>query len=323
MSTHRGRRAARRVAVALLLAPAVPATGARAAEPPAAWTFPPSIDLLGSRLLQARATDAGYRLMVSPLGGVARTLPVSAIPFVDDVDLGTEADGRAVAVYARCADDERQPCRLFEYVFATEREHRLLNVSRAACSDRHPRMARGVLVFVHAAPGDSAATCPPGVYVKRPGRAARRVTRRLPSSLDYRPGLIALGLLTTSAGPGPDRWVSEIRLLRPGATRSTLVARGRGRSAGTGQEGTELTDARLDGRFVYWRRSVRRASGSRRDDILRRRIAGGGSDAIDRRGRRWVGKPADTLASFAIDRGRIVYVYGSGIGRVPTTQPFQ
>jgi hypothetical protein len=322
MSTDHGRSALRRLAALLLLASAVLASHARAAAPPSTWTVPPSIDLFGPRLLQARATDVGYRLMVSPLGGVAQLLPVPPIPFVDDVDLATEADGRAVAVYARCPDDERQPCRLFRYAFATKRESRLLKVSRPGCSDRHPRMVRGVLVFVHQAPRRSAAACPPGVYVKRPGQAARRVTTRLPDSLDYRAGVLALAVITSSEDPDGDRRVSEIRLLRVGAGRSTLVARARGRAARTGTEGTELSDARLDGRFVYWRRSVQRTDGSRRDDILRRRIAGGRSGALDRRGRRWVGKPADTLASFAIDRGRIVYVYGSGIGRVPTTQPF-
>jgi hypothetical protein len=183
-------------------------------------------------------------------------------------------------------------------------------------------MVRGVLVFVHQAPRESAAACPPGVYVKRPGRAARRVTTRLPDSLDYRAGVIALTVTTPADAPAGERQVSEVRLLRVGARRSTLVARGRGRATRTGTEGTELSHAQLDGRFLYWRRSVQRADGSRRDDILRRRITGGKTGALDRRGRRWVGKPADTLASFAVDRGRIVYVYGSGIGRVPTTQPF-
>jgi len=83
-----------------------------------------------------------------------------------------------------------------------------------------------------------------------------------------------------------------------------------------GAPGSFVSGPRLDGGFVYWQRSV--TGPAERDDILRRRVAGGPTETLERGGRAWVGAggaSGDNLESFAVNRPRLFYLFGGFEGQ--------
>jgi hypothetical protein len=215
-------------------------------------------------------------------GGFARTahpLPVRPAASFGGIDLGTDTRGRTVLVYARCPNARRRPCDLYLYRPTIRRERRLASVSRRACSETKPHISRGVLLFTRSG------RCSHGLFLKRPGGRLRRVMRRAPIAYDFAGRTVAF-----------ERSGKEIRLLHVGRRRSRVVALG---------EGGNVGGPRLDRGFVYWQRSV-----AGRDDILRRPLAGGGTETLERGGRGWVGVSSDNLEAFAVNRRRLFYLFG-------------
>ena len=279
------------------------------------------IGLVAALALPASATADSYFTLTHPVGDIdvranhvawtvtdgrgrahlrggfdatAHALPVRPAASFAGIDLGTDDRGRTVLVYARCGKDERQSCDIYLYRPTSRREHRLASVSRRGCNETKPHISRDVILL------SRRGRCSGGLFVKRPGHRLRRVMRKAPVAYDFLGRTVAFARHVGVA-------ISEVRVLRIGRHRSRLVARAKG---------AFLSGPRLDAGFVYWQRSV--TGIAERGDILRRRLAGGRSETLERGGRAWVGaggSSGDNLESFAVNRSRLFYLFGGLAGR--------
>lgn len=103
-------------------------------------------------------STGAYRL-TQRYRGITSTLPVAPRAAAFDADLGTDAQGRTVAVYSRCsaergASDPRTPrwdqargCRIYEFSFATGQQRRVAGLARGDASEFLPSMWRGRLAY--------------------------------------------------------------------------------------------------------------------------------------------------------------------------------
>jgi hypothetical protein len=246
-------------------------------------------------------------------GKTAHDLPIPTAGLFGGIDLGTDSRGRTVLVYARCPRPEGRRCDLYLYRPVGRPERRLDSVSRRACSESKPHIDRGVLLFTRKTRRSRSprSRCSGGLFMKRPGHRLRRLRRRAPSAYDFAGRSIAFE--RDIIGPPdsePQQFDTEIRLLRIGSHRSRLVARATGTRNRGGRQGIFLGGPRLDRGFVYWQRSL--VGALERDDILRRRLAGGPTSTLERTGRAWVGAglDGDGLFSFAVNGRRLFYLFG-------------
>jgi hypothetical protein len=173
------------------------------------------------------------------IGGRARIERARPALDIDDLDLGTSRSGALVAVYSRCSDfDDPNTCDLFAYDVRRRRESMLRGTSRRGCAEYAPSIDRGVLVFVRARFRGRSRRCREGLYRKRPGRRARRFSRRLATDTD----LFGRRLIASLARRGDP-------------TVELLDSRGRGRLLaryrGAGRD-DDLVDPTISGRYAYW-----------------------------------------------------------------------
>jgi hypothetical protein len=132
----------------------------------------------GTSAWSRRAADGSYRLVVmAPTGGVTDAhADASSVPF--DPDLGpTSGNGRAI-VYSRCATGSTTSgCDVYLYDVGAGTERKLSSVSGRTTSELGPSYFKGTIAF-----GRSGARA--GLYVKDPGRAARRIWSARPDQTD-------------------------------------------------------------------------------------------------------------------------------------------
>jgi hypothetical protein len=195
----------------------------------------------------SRRASGGYRLILKRLGArpYAPPIPPAAFPF--DIDLGTDARGHAVATYSRCParlhDDVfvREPCALYSFEIASERE-RLLRRPAEGASLVRPAMRRGVLVFARVRSGRDA---PAEILVAKPGEPLEQIAA-LPVygaagvlGIDFEHGRVAVALQDP-----------EVVRVFTGPLAGPLHAVAAG---GAGQENDEVvTSPSLAGHFLYW-----------------------------------------------------------------------
>jgi hypothetical protein len=126
--------------------------------------------------VQAWSRQQGDRfaLMVRSEGRVAPA-PVAAQPVPFAVSLGTDAGGRRLAVYPRCArGSSRVRCRLVAYDLGARRERRLAGTHVAGASEEAVALDRGILTYARRS-GDRST-----ILIGRPGPGRRaRVVARL------------------------------------------------------------------------------------------------------------------------------------------------
>jgi hypothetical protein len=276
------------------------------------------LDVRGNHLAWTVSDGRGRYHLRAGFGGTVHALPVRTAGFFRGIDLGTDRRGHTVLVYARCPERERAPCDLYLYRPGSQRERRLDSVSRRACSESKPRIARGVLLFTRRARRSHSPSgrCSGGLFIKRPGHLLRRLRRRAPSGYDFNGRYVAFERDNIRPLSSEEqRFDTEIRLLRVGARRSRLVAGARGTTDRTGRHGTFLSNPRLDRGFVYWQRA--RLGMGERDDIVRRAVAGGPRTTLARAGRLWVGASpeGDDLFLFAVSGRRLFYLFGGAAGQ--------
>lgn len=303
----------------------------------------PQITARGSTLVYVTNTPKGERLRKG-FGTAARNLPLRHSPRFDGAALGTDSKRRGVLVYARCG----KRCDLFLY--RAGRERRLSSISRRACSEGQPHIVRGAVVFVRRVRRSSRRSrrCAGGIFLKRPGKRLRRISRSTPSQLDWDGRRIAYArVVFNSRDPNPEGEPhrSQIRVLRPGghsrALASAMATVTRGRD-NTGKflpdpvfTGTVLADPALSAGRVYWTRSVVNADeGTEVNDVVRRRADGSAPEQVlERFGSLWVeaeepspqlvGVPSDDpLGPIAVTGNRLYYVSSITIGRVSGTPVF-
>lgn len=135
----------------------------------------------GGHVVWSAPVAGGYGL-VHWHNGQLEPLPVAprSVPF--DVDVGSDARGRAVAMYSRCREEPRVDdldswtiaggCDVYAYTLeGAGRERRVRRVSRRSSSETTPSMWRGAIAFARRGRGERVAR----LYVRRPG--ARSATR--------------------------------------------------------------------------------------------------------------------------------------------------
>ncbi|MDQ4048444.1 MAG: hypothetical protein M3131_03555, partial [Actinomycetota bacterium] len=230
------------VPVAVALTGASPASGDVQLSPRAAT----SIDALGGVQVwdePSRGEDT-WRLY-RRVNGASRPVAVRRAEQPFEADLGPRRGGGVVAVYQRCATDER--CAIYSYDFKRGRERREPRVHRKGCEESHPSYWRGTVAFVRLG-----RRCRPGIYVRGAGRRARarRISKLLPSATDLRERLV---LWQDSDECGGSQTCAEA----PIATRAgTLTFAGRSRTLtrateSPSMESREVRLVGLDGPYAY------------------------------------------------------------------------
>ena len=260
--------------------------------------------------------------LMSGFGAAASPLPIPRARFAS-VDLGADVRGRAVLVYSACQIRRPRHCDLGLYDFASRRHRRLSGLSRPECIERGARVSRGAIVFARDCRG-SAGRHLDGIYLKRPGRAVRRV-RGLPRTLqsllprtlqsfDLAGNTFAFVERRMSDGPEEStfRVTTEVRVLELGQRRSRLLAREHKLEAPV-PSGTYLQGVHLDSGFAYWERQDYSTGyppvDPFRQDIVRRPIDASAPEAqLERTGRLYVEPTGvDRLGSYAVSGDRLYY----------------
>jgi hypothetical protein len=122
----------------------------RAATPVAAWNGTVAWSHFD-------AAAGGYELVVSRGGAAPQPLAVTPSPVPFDVDLGTNRNGSAYAVYTRCTTPATTPagapargtgCDVYRTSLATGVEQRLASLSSPSWDERDPTIFRGEIAFI-------------------------------------------------------------------------------------------------------------------------------------------------------------------------------
>jgi hypothetical protein len=173
-----------------------------------------------------QAIDAYH--LVAREAGEERRLNVEPSPEAFDVDVGTSATGRLVAVYSRLVNDDpdlrEDDHDLFRYSFASDSETRLAALSTEA-AEQNPSVSRGQIAFVRYTTegsrlmiGNTGRNGAPRTLVRRGGDATILDTALSSRRLAY----------ATARGDGeasPYTEAMHVRNLRDGKDRTVKIVR--------------------------------------------------------------------------------------------------
>lgn len=226
------------VTAALAVLPAATASAADTTVATVSRATP--VDVYGGHAVWSTWDGSAYRL-TDYSGGQARTLPVAGSAAPLDVDVGSDARGKPLAVYARCRRapnapwglDGRRGCDLYGFRFASGREFRITRANTGA-DEYYPAVWRGRIAFTRSYRDGRRA-----LYWRKLGRggASHRlrggptVEEAVPSDLDMRFGTVAFVWryefgaelrLATTTGKGR----RLVRIPGSGAAANQLAAQG-------------------------------------------------------------------------------------------------
>lgn len=229
----------------------------------------------------------------------ARTLP----------DLGTDARGRLVAIYARCAGrGGRRDCDLYLYRPGTAGpERRLTYASSSACREGTPSISRGVVALTR---GRRTSRCRAGLWVVRPDGRARRLIVPRPGDIvavaatDIQGRRVVASVEGVSSEAEASEVNTQVALFRTSGGRGRILVSGSDPSNLEADEvGTYVGAARLDGRYAYWVRGCGSESRPGAQDLLRLDLSGSGG------GPRAMAPRAEfpNAPAFAVDGDNIFY----------------
>jgi hypothetical protein len=139
-----------------------------------------------------RDSDGRYRLVVATASAAAHDAPVrsSSVPF--DADLGPTSTSGRVIVYSRCAEGSAtRACDVYQYDVGARVERKVGAVSGRATSEIGPSTFKGTIAFGRTGTRG-------GLFVKRPGKATRRIWSRVADQTD----LSATKVIARGGGPG-------------------------------------------------------------------------------------------------------------------------
>jgi hypothetical protein len=181
--------------------------------------------------------DAQSRdVLIRQRGRKLRRLRVRAAANIKHLDLGTSRSGRTTLVFSRCSKTlDTRSCNVYSYDFRRRRARKVKGAAKRRCGESGPSISRGNVVFLRTG---SRRRCKPGVYLKRRGRRARRISRRRGGTTD----LSGRRIVFDSSRRGKP--TVEVMSLRGRARVLT-----RFRRAGSGDA---LLDPTISGRRVYW-----------------------------------------------------------------------
>jgi hypothetical protein len=194
------------------------------------------------------ATYADVTVFVDPArgllerrGGKTVVLRISRTVTVSGLDVGPDANGDPVAVYARCAPS----CDIYLYDLKARRERRVPEAAKPGISERRPSIWRGRLIFER---GENVMMVEPGSG--RPARALLKQTYGL-DDLELGPTAVAYaGQFETEDGDSQTE-VDVVPLDHPsGGIQLDQAFVGEGSSAGFGG-----ITAEADGTFAWLRAS--------------------------------------------------------------------
>jgi hypothetical protein len=186
-----------------------------------------------------QVADGSYRL-VGHAGNLTADLPVAGAPVPFDADVGPlRGTQNRVAVYSRCAGSSAtQGCDVYLYDFVTRSERKLAAISRPGTSEIAPSFFKGAVAFTRR--GGSR----PGLYLYRPGRGAKRLTRRLASETDLAETRVVSAHVTGGR--------SLVRVTNYRGDDARIVARGTVNGAG---EGTSVGNPVATRFNAFWLRT--------------------------------------------------------------------
>jgi hypothetical protein len=206
----------------------------------------------GSQLAQFAGVQAwskphgtGYTLMIRSGGGTAPAAVTSQrMPFA--VSLGTDAAGRRLAVYPRCAPVSGAPdrCHLVAYDLATRHEHAIAGTHAPGASENAVALDHGILAYARRAGKRST------ILIKRLGsHRPARVAARVPAAESFVTGMalsrraLSFSVDAFTGQPGESRLY-----VKPAGGVARQVARG-----GFGEENRkEHLSPSIAGRYLYW-----------------------------------------------------------------------
>jgi hypothetical protein len=240
------------------------------------------------------------------------------------MDVGTDARGRTVLVYAASRD-------LYLYRFESNTSRRLSSLSRPDCAEARPQISHGVIVFARSGcrRGSRAS-----LYLKRPREPVRRLTQVPPPTQEVlqRRGIASFDLAGHTLAfverrvghelPIGSTWrvITHVRTLRLGQRHSRRLASARKLESRT-SVGVSLGQVQLDGGFAYWSRDFFNSCDTdlpSRQDILRRPIDGSQRRTVlERTGRLYAQSPCDLLGTFAVTDGQLYYTFNNPQLRPP------
>ena len=204
-------------------------------------------------------------------------MAVAPSPFPFDVDLGTDATGRTVAVYSRCAAPTAKParslggrhrarslggvyrarCRLFELDPGDGRERPLREIAARGVSQVRPAIDRGILAYAQL-PGAGTPGTKTRIMLKRLGSASP--ARTIASFDDDDAPTAVLGIdyedrrVTFAVLHSIDPSFTVLYLKQPGGAVSRVAA------GGFGEENAQyVSSPSLAGRHLYWSYANRHA----------------------------------------------------------------
>ena len=124
------------------------------------------------------ASDGRYRLVVMGASRVPRDAPVRSSPVPFDPDVGPTTRNTRFVVYSRC----RRPhtsrgCDIWGYDVRNRTERKLTAVSSPTASETAPSYFKGAIAFARNGSRH-------GLYIARPGKQPKRITRAMPYETD-------------------------------------------------------------------------------------------------------------------------------------------
>jgi hypothetical protein len=236
--------AARRGLLAVALLAVLPGAAQAVAAPvPLAHELRPAdVAVSGDRVVWSAYDAKIRRYVLRDADGRVAGVPAQKAPI--DVDLGTDAQGKVVAVYSRCA----ARCHLYAYNF-TKKAERRLKLSPATADDAQPSVDRGRVAFLRTVRG--------GLTDVRVGTlgGAKSTSAiqpgRKPKIVFHDPTIGAgnVAVIASYEDVSDNTFVDDLVLLRKGAKRLKTVA-----SASGSQSPVDLLSPSFDaaGANLFW-----------------------------------------------------------------------
>ena len=254
-----------RILLAAVAAAAVAVPAAAAAPITGQLARPVALD---GRLVYSLEDDTGWHLHVRGRDATDTALPASPSPQPFDVDLGTDAKGNVVAVYARCTPT----CRIAMLDLVTGVERPVAGVHASGYSETAPTIRDGVLGFQRR-PAKRASGGEYRLITLGPGHRSRIVKRLRADQNVTGADLSARGLaIATDTAQVEGRTVS-VQVKPTGRPFRTLQAISSGALSRV-----EVTPPQWQGNDLYWGYARRVDQPSRL--LIRARITNAGTSFV-------------------------------------------
>jgi hypothetical protein len=182
-----------------------------------------------------KATATSGRVWFSRLDDTPTALSVDPVPSWAQPHWGTDATGRRVAVYPRCAGGTLKDCDLYAWDADANKERRLDEVDRPGVGEVEGTMDRGAIAYTTqtASTASASAAKDPVVsrtlWLRRVGKSPLKLSSKGGDQLALHSGIVAqdIPLTPETASDGDHR----VQLVRAGKPTRVVLAYGAGMNA--------------------------------------------------------------------------------------------